>query len=290
MEMQRKRTLHEIDVTFNEYMEIATDIYISKTVGEDQKQKIHDFYDGLKQFDITNLSESINNIDSEIKTIKDEVHKFICSRQIKTIKDLKETLHAKEDTKHSYEKCIRILLILLRNKISLITTKKPLIPNKKYRINEKKPVKFIQTRIPKPHNQEIQEMQRLQDKFNQESRERRYKQIESDENFAQQLEQVYNMEQKQKQEEEDRDLALAYYYKDRPFASAITRLTRKQKPKPKRKTLIKPKKKTPKEDKKLEKLVKKHTQAKKRKKQRKEQDTKKNRILKKVRSIKNRQQ
>lgn len=294
MEISFKKSLQEIDLSFDKYKEFADRIYKKEPINKEQIDKILSYYNKFERFDETNLVQSTLDTENKIEEIKTIVDKQIyetCSTQIKTIKSLSnnkiQIRFQVNHLKNEYDKCIRILLILLRNKIALITTNEPLKPNNKI-----------------VHNQELQEMQRLQDKFNQVSSDRRFairKQQEYDRIMAQKIhdqqlaEQLHKEERdaifNKQQQQQDRDLALAYYYKDRPFASAITRLTRKQKPKHKRKTLIKPKKKTPKEDKKLKKLVKKRTQAKKRKKQRKEQDTKKkNRIQKKRTGYRNRQQ
>lgn len=272
-----KRSLPKIDEKLNKYMEFADQIYEKKTINQKQIDEILINYNRIKKFDETNLLQSTLDLENkikEIKEIKNIVYKQKCLEQINSIRRILKNKIKVNDYKNEYEICIRILLVLLRNKISLITNE-PLTIQKKVEL-----IKPIQTRIPKAHNNEIQEMLILQKKFNQESSDRRFairKQQEYDRIMAQKIQQVYNMEQQEKekqeqekQEQEDRDLALAYYYKDHPYASAITRLTRKRK--------LKPKRKTPKKDKKLKNPVKKDTREKKRKKkrkQRKERDTKK---------------
>lgn len=288
MEIPFKGSLHEIDETFNEYMEIADCIYKEKTINQEKIDKILSYYNNFERLDETNLIQSTLDVKNKIKEIKNKVDKQIyktCSRQIETITRLsKNKIQIRFQVNHltdEYEKCIRILLILLRKKIALITTKEPLKPSKK--------IVPIQTRIPKADKQEIQEMQRLQDKFNQESQDKRLairKQQEYDRIMAQKIHDRQLAEQLHKEEQQEKDdYLLAYFLQRHPSARAIRRLTRKQKPKPK--------KKTPKEDKKLKKLVKKQTKEKKQKKerkQRKEQDTKKKQDTKKSNIYKNTRQ
>lgn len=268
MEIPFKRSLHKIDLTFDKYKEFAEQIYKKKPINQEQIDKILSYYNKFERLD--DPLQSILDTENKIEEIKNIVYKQKCLEQIETIRSLSENKIKVNHYKNEYEKCIRILLILLRKKISLIT-------NKPLTIKKKVP---IQTRIPKVDNQEIQEMQRLQDKFNQESQDRRLairKQQEYDRIMAQKIydrelaEQLQKEERdaifnKQKQEEDD--YLLADFLQRHPSARAIRRLTRKRKPK------HKPKRKTPKEDKKLKKQVKKHTQENKRKKQR-IKDTKK---------------
>jgi hypothetical protein len=248
-------------------MEIADRIYEKKTIYQDETDKIQRHYNIIEKFDETNLPQSILDVNNKITEIKNKVHKQKCFEQIETIRRILKNKIKVNHYKNEYEKCIRILLILLRNKISLITNK-PLTILKKVEL-----IKPIQTRIPKAHNQE---MRRLQDKFNQESSDRRFairKQQDYDRIMAQKIHDLQLAEQLQKEErdavfnkqkQEEDDYLLADFLQRNPSARAIRRLTRKRKPKPKRKT--------PKEDKKLKKPVKNETQEKKRKKER---DTKK---------------
>tara|TARA_Y100000389_G_C17467422_1_gene526916 strand:+ start:3667 stop:4491 length:825 start_codon:yes stop_codon:yes gene_type:complete len=274
MEIPFKRTLPKIDLTFNKYMEFADQIYEKKTINQKQINEILRMYDIIEKFDETNLLQSTLAVENKIKEITNIEHNQKCFEQIKTIRRILKNKIKVNHYKKEYEKCMRILLVILRNKISLITNKRLTI-KKKVEL-----IKPIQTRIPKAHNQEIQEFLILQKKFNQESRDRSIairKQKEYDRIMAQKIHDLQLAEQLQKEErdavfnkqkQEEDDYLLADFLQRHPSARAIRRLTRKRKSKPKRKT--------PKEDKKLKKQVKKETK-------------KKNRIQKN-KTYKNRQQ
>lgn len=278
MEISFKKSLQEIDLSFDKYKEFADRIYKKKPINQEQINEILREYNQNERFDETNLVQSILDTENKIEEIKKIVDEQIyktCSTQIKTIKRLsKNKIQIRFQVNHltnEYEKCIRILLILLRNKISLITTNEPLKPKKNI-------VAPIQTRIPKADNQELKRLQESSDRRFAIRKQQEYDRIMAQKIHDQQLAEQLHKEERdaifnKQQQQQDRDLALAYYYKDHPYASAITRLTRKRKPKPKRKT--------PKEDKKLKKPVKKQTQEKETKKEKKETKNEKNKIYKK---------